>query len=200
MRMSEIKILIADDHPIIRTGVRATFDSRAEFCVVGEAVDGSGVLPRIHSLRPDLLILDLEMPGDSTSSILAECGKHYPELKILILSGHTGLQQVAPLRGLPIRGFVLKREAADCLLQAVRVIAAGETWFSHEIQPLLSPPSEDTSPLTQREAQVYELMRAGKDNGTIAAELLLSKQTIRRYATVIYEKLGVKNRVEAILC
>ncbi len=91
-----------------------------------------------------------------------------------------------------------KKEAPECLVQATRVLASGGTWFSHEVLPLLNLTPQD-SPLTPREEQVYNLIRAGKDNGAIAHELSLSKQTIRRYATVIYEKLGVKNRIEAIV-
>ena len=195
------KILVADDHPLVRAGVSVTLESRSEFLVVGEAKSGDTVLPSVQSLRPDILILDLEMSGESPSRIIAQCRQRHPEVKILILSSHTGPEHILPLRGLPIDGFLLENEAPDCLLQAMRVLESGGTWFSKAIKPLLAqaPVPGKESLLTQREHQVWELMRKGKDNRSIAQELSLSKTTIRRYATIIYEKLGVKTRVEAIL-
>ena len=195
------KILVADDHPLVRVGVCATFGLRDEFHVVGEANDGDPVLSSVQNLRPDVLILDLEMSGDTPASIIAQCRERHPEVKILILSSHTEPEHLLPLHGLPIDGFLLKQEAPDCLLQAMRVLESGGTWFSQEVRPLLAqaPVPGKESLLTSREHQVWKLMREGKDNLSIALELCLSKQTVRRYATIIYEKLGVNTRVKAIL-
>lgn len=202
--MQAATIVIADDHPMIRAGVKATFQDKLDYQVIGEAANGAQVLTQVRTHRPDMLILDLEMDGEPPDRLIPECRKLCPQLRILILSSHTDAKYLTPLRALGIDGFVLKSEGPDSLLQAVRVVWAGATWFSHDVlaQELAISREERSNPrsrLTHREQQILDLMTVGKDNATIAEELSLSKQTVRRYATIIYEKLGVKNRIQAIV-
>ena len=202
--MQAATIVIADDHPMIRAGVKATFQDKLDYQVIGEAANGAQVLTQVRTHRPDMLILDLEMDGEPPDRLIPECRKLCPQLRILILSSHTDAKYLTPLRALGIDGFVLKSEGPDSLLPAVRVVWAGATWFSHDVlaQELAISREERSNPrsrLTHREQQILDLMTVGKDNATIAEELSLSKQTVRRYATIIYEKLGVKNRIQAIV-
>lgn len=197
------KILVADDHPLVRAGVTAALADK-DFCrVVGEASDGRETLELVDRLRPDLLVLDLEMDGRPPEKLIGDCLEILSDLKILILSCHVQPKHLLPLRDLNIGGFMVKWEAADSLAQAIRVVLAGEKWFSHEVAGLMTGclrgDGDVLDRLTPREFQVLQLMHEGRDNESIAQTLGLSKQTIRRYATIIYEKLSVKNRVEAIL-
>lgn len=198
------RIVVADDHPLVRTGVLVTLAGHDAYQVVGEAHNAEEAYLRVSQLRPDLLVLDLEMDGRPPEELINDCRRICPELRVLILSAHTHSKYLAPLRGAGISGFVLKDEAPDNLLQAVRVIEQGSTWFSHAIIQqvfALSETDRQATPtrLTPRERQILDLMLLGKDNRTIAEELSVSKQTVRRYATVIYEKLGVDNRIQAIV-
>ena len=199
-----IHVVIADDHPLVRAGVVATLQPHSEFLVVGEAQNGHQLLQLLKGVRCDLLILDLQMDGPSTDRLIPECQRIQPMVKILILSAHVDSSVLAPLRGLGINGFVVKEEAPDSLLQALRVVNSGSSWFSHSVlqMTLTLSQREREVPyglLTARETEVLQKMKEAKDNQTIADELNVSKQTVRRYATLIYEKLGVKNRVQAIV-
>lgn len=197
-------IVVADDHPLIRIGVQAALQDKDFCCVVGQASNGSQVLELVGSQLPDLLILDLELgPGSMADELISACRERQPTLKVLILSSHTDPRRLLPLQALDIDGFVVKSEAPDCLAQAVRVVLGGDKWFSHEVATLVARPSRRRESLldslTSREFQVLRLMHQGCDNQSIADALALSKDTIRRYVTIIYQKLGVQNRVEAIL-
>jgi DNA-binding NarL/FixJ family response regulator len=201
-----LRILIADDHPLVRAGILSTLHPHPEFRVVGQARDGYEAVRMLQQQSCDLLLLDLKMEGPGVASLIETCRALQPELKIIILSSHVEERYLGPLRELGIEGFVEKAEAPDCLLQALRVVAKGEVWFSHIVMQKTLAISEEErfnsylQPLTRREEEVLAKIREAKDNQTIADELRLSKQTVRRYATLIYQKLGVKNRVEAIVC
>ena len=206
MPRQPLRVLIADDHPLVRAGVVCTLAPFEEFAVVGEARNGFELLELVHECRCELLIMDLDMAGPGPANLIQECQRLQPEIKIMILSSHVEDKYLLPLKGLGIDGYVVKEEAPDCLLQAIRVVASGSVWFSHAVLQKTMEMNEGERvsaralKLTKREAQVLGKIREAKDNQTIADELGLSKQTIRRYATLIYEKLGVKNRVEAIVC
>lgn len=199
-----LQILTADDHPLVRAGLMATLEPFPEFEVIGQARSGQEVLALLSQKLCDLLVMDLEMEGPQGAMLIRACEALQPEMKIVVLSSHLEEAYLAPLKGLGISGYILKDEPSDRLLQALRVVASGSMWFSHAILQKTMELSQDrqlptAQQLTPRERQVLDKMRQAKDNQTIADELKLSKQTVRRYATLIYEKLGVKNRVEAIV-
>jgi len=201
---SERTIVVADDHPLVRAGVVATLGTSADYRIVGQAKDSFETLDLITREKPWLLLLDLQMDGYPSERLIQDCHESHPSLKVLILSAHLDPRYLRPLREARIEGFLLKDEAPDSLLQALRVLDSGATWFSHAVLQQVMSISEaerlqDGPKLTAREQQVFDLMMQAKDNQTIADELKVSKQTVRRYATVIYEKLGVKSRVEAIV-
>lgn len=201
-----LQVLIADDHPLVRAGVMATLEPFPEFAVIGQVRNGHELVKMVQERACDLLVMDLEMDGPGVGTIIRTCQELQPALKILILSSHVEESFLTPLKGLGIAGYVVKDEAPDSLLQALRVVATGSVWFSHVIlQKTMAISKNDrfdtpVQRLTPREKQVLDKIRQAKDNQTIANELNLSKQTVRRYATLIYEKLGVKNRVQAIVC
>lgn len=199
-----IRVLIADDHPLVRVGVRESLAGQEVFRVVGEAADGGTMLNLSAGLRPDIVLLDLEMPLGPASDLIEKLSLVSPESRVLILSSHSERQYLAQVVNSKIAGFVLKSEAPECLHQALRVVQEGETWYSRGVFEILreltlaARLSEPLS-LSRREAQALELMRRGMDNRKIAEEMGVSKQTVRRYATIIYDKLGVKNRIQAVV-
>lgn len=199
-----VRVVIADDHPLVRAGVAATLNDGEAYLVVGQAKNSRETLELVREHRPHLLIMDLQMEDFQPLALIEECFRQDALIKILILSSRSQPADLAPLQTSGIHGFVVKEEGPDRLLQAVRVVLAGENWFSHRVterfqqlreQARNSPPPS----LSAREKQVLvELVRA-KDNQAIAEILQLSKNSVRRYVTQIFQKLGVKNRMEAVV-
>ncbi|MBS2037969.1 response regulator transcription factor [bacterium] len=127
-------VVVADDHPLVRVGVRESLEAQGDFVVVGEARTAEETLEAVRDFRPELLILDLEMPGRLPRPPLQMCREIQPDLKVLVLSAHRAPEYLAPLRSFHLNGFVLKDEAPDSLIQAVRVICEGQTWISGEVR------------------------------------------------------------------
>jgi len=197
-----ITILVADDHPLVRNGVVCTLERSTEVKVVGEAQNFTETLQLIEKLRPNMLILDVEMPGGQADQLTLAARELLPELKILILTAHLDEATIRRLVKVKISGYILKDEAPELLLQAVRTISKGAAWFSQSVAQKmmgLNDVPEDRVNLTPREKQILKLISQGKDNGTIAQELYLAEQTVRNYASTIYEKIGVATRVEAVV-
>ena len=196
------RIVIADDHPLVRHGVRMALTRSEQNHIVGEASNSDEALRMVLSLRPDLLILDLQMPGMSAEELIAQALAAYPSLKILVLTSHDDEKTVQRLKKVRIAGYMLKSEAPESLLQAVHIIQHGAVWFSkcvaHKMMGLDIQDSA-ASQLTPRELQILALLAKGLDNHRIAEQVKLAEQTVRNYVTVIYEKIGVCSRVEAVV-
>ena len=198
-----LKILIADDHPLIRSGVKATLSASDDVQVVAEAPDFNEVLPLLEQHRPDLLILDVEMPGGKAEVLVVQARQILPDLKILILTGHDSGSTIRALMKTKITGYLLKHEAPEHLLQAVRVLGNGATWFSQGVMAKFLETGVDEDEVFQtlspRERQLFQLLVAGKDNAAIAAEVHLAEQTVRNAVSSVYSKIGVSTRVEALV-
>lgn len=200
-----LRVVIADDHPLVRAGVAATLSDPTTFLVVGQAKTNHEALSLVLEHHPDLLILDLQMEDYRPVPLIQACLQSFSELRILILSSRSATKDLAPLQDSGIHGFVAKEEGPDQLLQAVRVVMSGERWFSHlaarTFHLLREEARSSPSPtsLSSREREVLKSLVRAKDNEAIAAELQISKNTVRRYVTQIFQKLGVKNRMEAIV-
>jgi len=198
-----MNILVADDHPMVRVGVRLALENTGLYRV-SEANCALQALSVVKETRPQVAILDLEMPGPGPARLIHDCYEICPDLKVLILSSHTEDTWLGPLQECQIAGFLVKDEGPANLLQALRVIEQGSKWFSHSvIQQFLnlSVKSRSYVPqgLTPREEEVLSAMLTGRSNNTIALEMGVSRQTIRRHAATIYEKLQVKNRIELLI-
>lgn len=199
---SMTKIIVADDHPLVRSGVKATLSRAEDVQVVGEAHDGAEALKLIAELKPDLLILDVDMPGMAAEQIVTEARKECPALKVLILTAHDDEASIRRLMRVKLSAYMLKDEAPENLLQAVRAISQGAVWFSQSVAHKMmgfQEPDDIWGTLTPREKQILTQIAAGKDNQTIASALDLAEQTVRNYASTIYEKIGVATRVEAVV-
>jgi DNA-binding NarL/FixJ family response regulator len=204
--MSErtIRLLIADDHPVFRQGLRVMLDSTDDFEVIGEAADGDEAVSRALELQPDVVLMDLRMPGlngiDATRRILGA----QPDIGVLVLTMFEDDDSVFAAMRAGARGYLLKGSEQDEVLRAIRSIASGEAIFGPAIASRLIAyfSSANTSAfpeLTDREREVLELIAQGKNNQAIANELVLSLKTVRNHVSNVFNKLQVTDRAGAIV-
>lgn len=203
MSVKTIRVLLADDHPPFRAGVKYILSGTNELLVVGEAETNAETIELCHQMKPDVLVLDLRMPGPPAVETIGAIQKHCPGTNILILSGYDDEEHVREVIGLGIAGYVLKGEEIETLLTAILTVAGGGTWFSQRVVekliPLRGEDLEELSALTERERQVLNLIARGWDNRRIAAELNFAEQTVKNYVSLVYEKLRVSSRTEAAI-
>jgi len=201
----EIRVIVADDHPLIRTGVRLSLSAESDIDVVGEAASGDEAILMCKQLNPDVLLMDLSMPGPGSEALLAHFKEECPDMKIIVLSASDDDAHVRSLINSGINGYVLKDEASEMIADAIRTVVKGATWFSRLVmQTFMSPPpaAPEASALTELTAREQEILREiarGQSNAQIALALHLAEQTVRNYTSRIYEKLGISSRAEAII-
>ena len=202
--MEKIRIVVADDHPLVRCGIRAALARDESMEVVAEAQDGDKALQMVREHNPDLLLLDVSMPGLAYDEVVRQARETQPALKTLILTVHDEDAYVRRLAAVPISGYMLKDEAPESLLQAVRVIQQGATWFSQSVARKMmsswSDPrgrNEQDPGLSPREREILAEIAHAEDNLAIAHKLNLAEQTVRNYVSTLYHKIGVTTRVGA---
>ncbi|MEZ4639490.1 MAG: response regulator transcription factor [Caldilineaceae bacterium] len=207
MKDSPIRLLIVEDHEVVRQGLMALLSSsRYEFDVVGEAADGAQAIEMARALRPDLIVMDLEMPHkngiEATASILAEnC-----DIKILILTSFADPAKTSAAVRAGARGLLHKDASLDDLVRTIRSMARGQIALPAELMEAMlggrnAKTGEDSllDPLTERETHVLEGLVKGMSNRQIADHLHVSPNTVRAHVTAIMTKLGVANRTQAAL-
>lgn len=199
-----IRILIADDHPLICTMVSMLLDKSAEMALVGQAHNGAETQTLCQTLQPDILLLDLSMAGPSPQEIITFVRAQVPATRILILTAYEGDQYFFGLLD-QIAGYLLKTEPLDNICEAIRTIMEGGVWFSQPfIQRMVTRLTQFNRPmhqptLTPREQQILHLTTQGSTNQTIADQLNIRERTVRYHLRNIYDKLGVQSRAEAIV-
>jgi DNA-binding NarL/FixJ family response regulator len=199
-----IRVLIADDHGIVRSGLRMLVERQPDMEVVGEAGDGLEALESTQSQRPDVAVLDVSMPRMTGLQAAREVRAHSPDTRVLLLSMHEDERYF--LEGLQAgaAGYVLKRAADTDLIDAVRTVAAGRTFMSDRAQEALmrewleSGRSEPDDPLTPRELEVVKLIAEAYNNRQIAESLKLSEKTVESHRANVLAKLGMSDRVELV--
>lgn len=199
-----IRVALADDHPLIRLGIRTALAEIDGIELVGEATTGEAVLTLCQEQYPDILLLDLNMPGPTPRETLLWLREHCPQIKIVILSAHLNGAHIRTVVEAGVMGYILKDEALDRLVESIHAVAGGGVWFSQAVvQKLLAwrrnTETVTTAQLSEREQQILALLAQGQSNAQIAAELRLAEQTIRNYVSDIYQSLGVSSRAEAIV-
>jgi DNA-binding NarL/FixJ family response regulator len=202
-----IRVLVADDHAIVRTGIRHVLESEPGFLVVGEAATGAEAIALAASLRPDVAVLDLSLPGDSGLRVAAELRRIAPETHVLILSMHDNTEYVMESLRAGVHGYLLKDAAATELRVAVRTVHGGESYFSPPIASRLSAavvrhgpdpgsPAALLAELSGRERDVLEGVATGRTNKEIAAALGISHRTVETHRESLVRKLRLRTVAE----
>jgi NarL family two-component system response regulator LiaR len=206
MSKTKIRILIVDDHAVVRKGIRALLATEEDLEVIGEAVDGQQAVSIYGELNPDLLLLDLIMPKVSGIEVIKKIKGDHPEAKILVLTSFAADDQVFPAIKAGALGYLLKDTEPEDLINAIRQVYLGESSLSPTVarkvleevfHPAEKPLSPD--PLTRREVDVLQVLAKGKSNRNIAEELSISETTVRTHVSNILGKLHLASRTEAAL-
>ncbi len=200
-----IRVLLADDHPLICTGIRTVLASTSTIALVGVAVDGQATQQRCLELQPDILLLDLGMPGPPAPATVAFVQDHCPHTHVLVLSAHSDYANAHQMLRTGVAGYVLKDEMPAVLIQAIHAVAQGDTWFSQAIMTHLvrGQRGEQVSAIlntpTERERQVLSGVAQGWTNARIAHELGISERTVRQHLEKVFARLEVDNRTAAVI-
>ncbi|RJL20392.1 response regulator [Bailinhaonella thermotolerans] len=194
-----IRVLIADDHPVVRQGLRTFLDLQEDLEVVGEAADGDEAVALAGSLSPDVLLLDLKMPGRDGLGVLAALSG--PPPRVLVLTSVSDPGDVAPAMRAGAAGFLYKDVDPGSLVRAIRAVHAGQVLLAPEAaEAMIAPrPAGGEGPLTAREREVLGLIARGRSNREIARDLGLSEKTVKAHVSSVLMKLGVQDRTQAAL-
>ena len=202
-----ISIVLADDHPVVRRGLRSLLEVEPELTVVGEACDGLETIRLVERLRPDVLLLDLMMPGLSGLEALRVIRPRSPSTRVVVLSMHNNPAFVATALGLGATGYVLKGSDEADLVHAVREAAAGRRFLSPPvtdraidayIEQARGAPGDLHETLTPREREVLQLVAEGGTSGAIASRLHLSPRTVENHRANLMRKLALKNHSDLV--
>ena len=208
-----ITTIIIDDHPVVRAGMRTVLDAAPDVVVLAEGANGHDALRLAEEQQPDVLVLDVNLPGLNGLEVTRRLCTQEASPVILILTVHDDAQTVMGLLESGATGYILKDEALETLVSAVRAAARGESWLSPTVanevvrravgspRPGAGPrtSSRDRERLTPREQEVLALLAQGLGNAAIARKLVVTKRTVQNHVSNIYGKLGVKSRTEAAL-
>ena len=200
--MSDIRVLIVDDHPVVRTGIRNMLEPAVGISVVGEASTGSEALQMIESLQPQVVLLDMKLPDMSGIEVIKQIYETKSKSRVLGLSSYDDREFISQLLNYGASGYLLKEEVPEYIIDAVRGVAHGEAgWVSRKVAALLSQiflkDKEDGTDLTARELEVLRLVVDGKTNDQIGVSLGISVKTVENHLHAIFRKMGVISRVEA---
>lgn len=201
--MAAIRVLLADDHQVLRDSLRAFLGMYPDIEVVGEAADGLGTLAQVEALHPDVLVLDMAMPNLGGMEVLRRLHQEHPECGVLVLTQHEAPDYVLPALQAGARGYLLKRAGGAEVVQAVRAVAGGDSFLHTSIARLVldamraGKGSEAEVPdgrLTDREHEVLFLIGEGLSNAQIGRSLGISPKTVDKHRASLMEKLGIQSR------
>ena len=202
MNGKEITIVLADDHAVMRDGVRMVLESQPDLRVIGTADDGTEAVDLVDALRPDVAVLDIAMPHTNGLAAARQIHKRAPNTKIIFLSMHDGEEYFKEALRAGAAGYVLKRAAATELVAAIRAVQRGESYLDPALSSALNDLGEGETgrlaDLTEREIEVLKLVAEGLTNRQIAAQLIISVKTVQSHRTNIMEKLDLHDRTDLV--
>ncbi len=200
-----IRILLADDHTVLRAGLKALLAAQADLEVVGEAAEGSATVRLARELRPDIVVMDIGMPGVSGIDATARIKRDLPTTKVLILSMHDDQGYLRQALKAGASGYVLKKAADTDLLAGIRAAARGEVFLDpamarHLVDEVVRPTTAPTGPavLSAREQDVLRLLAHGHTNQQVADRLCIGEKSVETYKARLMDKLGLKGRAELV--
>mgnify|MGYP003367451158 CR=1 FL=1 len=196
-----IRVVIVDDHYIVREGIRMVLELEEQFDVIGEAENGLEALQLLESVQADVVLLDLNMPQLDGVSFLRKVKQSGLDVPCIVLTTYKDEHLLVESVKLGVRSYLLKDAGREVIYETIQRVVNGETWFPREIEELLQTSlhkQSDGISLTSKEVTILKALAAGKKNSEIAEQLFVSERTVKSYLTVIYEKLQVKSRAQAI--
>lgn len=207
-----IRVLVVDDHPVVRAGIIGLLDDEPDLSVVGEAADGKTALAVAAAVRPDVVLMDLRMPGMGGAEATIAVLRAVPEARVLIVTSYDTDDEILSAIDAGASGYVLKSAPADEILEAVRRVAAGEVALAPAVAARLveqtrqarSKPArgadgvDGVRSLSTRESEVLALIAEGLSNAAIGRELFIGEATVKTHVSHIFEKLGVRDRTRAV--
>ena len=204
--MGDIRVLLADDHAVVREGLKSLINAQEGLEVVGEADNGLRAALLATELEPDVVVADVTMPGLNGAQLATRLREIRPNQKVLALTVHEDRGYLRLLMGAGAAGYVLKRAATDELVRAIRAVAAGETYIDPAMKSGPGHPAADVQPvpefpaveLSERETEVVRLIALGYSNKEIASQLKVSIKTVETYKTRSMEKLNMRSRVDIV--
>ena len=203
-----VRVLVVDDHPLFRDGVRTALSGEGDLELVGEAEDVASAVEQVAALAPDVVLMDLNLPDASGIEATRTLMSSHPDLRVLVMTMSTEDDAVVAAMRAGARGYVVKGAGRRDLVDSVRAVASGGAVFSPEVADrlagyftgLAAVPGREVFPqLSEREREVLELLARGHDNRGIARELFLSDKTVRNYVSNLLAKLEVETRSEAVI-
>lgn len=206
--MSKYKILVADDHAMIRSGLRLLLTENNDLEVAGEASTGEEAIEQHLSLRPDLIILDISMPDMNGMDVAREMLANDPDARIIILSMYSDEEYIARCMEYGVKGYVIKSETSDELAYAVDMVLRGRTYFSSQVQKVIfkkytddvirKTKKEPEISLTSREIEIVKLIACGLTSQQIADKLFISSRTVENHRANLMKKVNVRNAIELV--
>ena len=194
----EITVLLADDHEVVREGLRLALLRSPHIRVVGEAPDGATAVALAERRKPDVVVMDLRMPEMDGIEATEEITRRVPEVKVLIFTAYS--ERALLQRGLEsgARGYILKEAPHETLLRAIEKVAAGDTFVDPALMPSLTTAKDGTDVLTQREREILQLLADGMSNADVAGQLFISQETVKSHVRHILTKLEADTRTQAV--
>jgi DNA-binding NarL/FixJ family response regulator len=204
--MTKLRVFLADDHAVVREGLKALINSQAGMEVVGEAADGRTACTKVEEIRPDVVVMDVTMPDLNGVQATRELRGRCPDVKVLALTVHEERSYLRDLIEAGASGYVLKRSAAEDLVHAVQVVARGDMYLDPSVTAVVLGNFARTRPsdagastaLSDRETEVMQLIAQGHSNREIAARLDISVKTVETYKARSMEKLGLTGRADIV--
>ena len=196
----EIRVILADDHSVVRHGLRQLLEADGGFAVVAETADVPSTLQTVRDRRPDVLILDLNMPGGSSLDAIPQLRREAPDTQIVILTMQSEPAYARRALGAGVLGYVLKDAADDELVEAVRRAAVGQSYLHPRLGARLAADPQTGPPesLSERERQVLRMVALGYTNSEVAERLYLSVRTVETHRAHIQQKLGLRGRADLV--